>query len=111
MASPRKLLAQACPTTTNEDPFYKVPQGKETTIASLFISNNGAATTFSVRLALAIDTDKAAANRQYLYSVTPISANDTIQVAGGLTMSSGDALYVTSGVASRVAFQLFGRED
>ena len=103
----RGLLAQSQPSAAAESLIYTAPQSTTATISTMFICNQGAATTFRVRVAFR--GEETATTRQYIYYGTAIAANDTIAVTGGMTLSDGESMYGYS-VSGNVSFSLFGGE-
>ncbi len=101
-----KCLAQLAPAAGVETILYTAPVSRSVVVSSLWVCNQSAETTFSVRINIG---GAANAPKQLLFSNTTIEANDSLVAVSGITLAAGDVVKVTS-VSGSVSFMLFGDE-
>jgi hypothetical protein len=108
MATTYKILAQSAPISNTATPLYgPVGAGIQTVVSTISICNRGNASStyrISVRENGAADTAK-----QYLVFDTTIPATSTVTYTLGITLRTGDAIYVYSST-NNLSFNAFGSE-
>jgi len=106
MAEANKVLAQVKPAAATQTTLYTVPGGGVlSAVGHLTICNQGAATTFRVRINIAGAGDD---DKQYLFYDTPIGAGESIP-CGPIVMATTDVMKVYATLAT-VNFVLQGTE-
>lgn len=104
-----KVLGQAAPASTATTDLYTVGSGKTAVISTISITNV-TATAATARVYVRVAGATATAANALVYD-TPISANSTIGLTLGVTLSATDVLSVQTGTASALTFQAFGQEN
>jgi hypothetical protein len=108
MATTYKILAQSAPITNTATPLYgPVGAGIQTVVSTIAICNRGNASAtyrISVRENGAVDNAK-----QYIVFDSTIPATSTITYTLGITLRTGDAVYVYSST-NNLSFNAFGSE-
>lgn len=109
MPAAHKVLGQVCPAVANTDnTLYTVPAGGSAIISSLVVcAITAVSNTFTVRIAVA---GGALNNKQYVFSGTTLTPNQTAVLTAGLTLSAGDQIIVQCTGVNNVAFSVFGQE-
>lgn len=108
MATTYKILAQAAPITNTPTLFYgPVGAGINTVVSTLAICNRGnSSSTFRI----SIRENGAADNpKQYIAFDQTVPATSTITYTLGITLKTGDAIYVYSST-NNLSFNAFGSE-
>lgn len=106
MAETYKVLGQSAPSATTETDLYTVPSATSAVGSTLVIANRSTDTTFRVSVSVG---GGATANKDYLAYDSPITANDTLTLTLGFTLSTTDKVRVYAGSAN-LSFNLFGTE-
>jgi len=106
MPQAHKVLAQSNPAATTLTTLYTVPASTQAIASTLSVANLGVATTFRVAVRPAGET---VANRHYLVWDASVSANDSVFLTLGISLSATDVVSVFAGTAN-LAFSLFGVE-
>ena len=107
MATTYKVLAQAAPDATTETAVYTVPAATSAIISTMIITNqsiSSGAFRISVRL-----NGEALSQKNYIAYDTPISANDSINLTLGITLSAGDII-TTYCSSANMSVSIFGSE-
>lgn len=108
MATTYKILAQSAPVTTTATPLYgPVGTGIQTVVSTISICNRGSSSStyrISVRENGAVDSAK-----QYIVFDSTIPATSTITYTLGITLRTGDAIYVFAST-NNLSFNAFGSE-
>lgn len=107
MTDTLKVLAQVNPAATTLTTLYTVPAVTSTTVSSVVVCNQAAATgTFRISIQIAAAADNA---KQYLYFDTSVGANDTFVATIGMTLATSDVVKVYAS-STTISFSLFGVE-
>jgi hypothetical protein len=108
MATTYKILAQSAPAATTPTLLYgPVGAGINTVVSTLAICNRGAtSSTFRISIRENGAPDSA---KQYLAFDTTVPASSTITYTLGITLKTGDAIYVYASTAN-LSFNAFGSE-
>ena len=108
MATTYKILAQSAPVSTVITPLYgPVGAGIQTVVSTISICNRGNSSStyrLSVRENGAADSAK-----QYIVFDSTIPATSTITYTLGITLRTGDAIYVLAS-SNNLSFNVFGSE-
>lgn len=108
MADVLKVLGQVTPGDTNNTTLYTVPENTQTTVSSIVACNiTGGGLTFRIAIqpkGASID------NKHYIYYGKAVSANDSVFVMIGITLSDDDVVTVQSSSADDISFSIFGVE-
>jgi hypothetical protein len=108
MATTYKILAQSAPVGTTITPLYgPVGAGIQTVVSTISICNRGNSSStyrISVRENGAVDSAK-----QYIVFDSTIPATSTITYTLGITLKTGDAIYVYAST-NNLSFNAFGSE-
>lgn len=107
MAITYKVLGQSSPAATTPVDIYAVGTGKQTVVSTITICNrasSAAAYRISVR-----PSGATQAVQHYIAYDAPISANDTIALTLGLSLSATDVVTVYSSTTN-LSFNVFGSE-
>jgi hypothetical protein len=107
MADNLKVLGQLAPSATTDTDLYTVPENTQTTVSSVAaVNRSGGALTFRVAVR---PKGAAVENKHYIYYGKSVSANDTVFIIIGITLSDDDVIsvYASSGDMS---FSIFGVE-
>lgn len=108
MAFTYKILGQASPSDTSALLLYQAPSATSAIISSLSIANLlTSEKSFSVYVVASGDT---AADSNVLMKDIALAGNGAIQISVGITLGTGDAIYVKSNTASALTYQAFGSE-
>jgi uncharacterized membrane protein len=106
MATTYKVLGQVAPLATTDTILYTVPSATQAVCSTLSVCNRGSAATFRVQIKIA---GAASDNKQFVTYDAPVSANDTLLLTFGATLSAADVVVVYASTGD-VSFQLFGSE-
>lgn len=106
MADTYKILAQLKPGANVLTDLYTVPAATVTIVSMLTVCNQGAATAYTIKAAVAGEAD---ATKQATASLKAIAANATINEIVGATLGATDVLRVLNIIAT-CSFTLFGVE-
>lgn len=108
MATTYKILAQSSPTVATPTLLYgPVGAGINTVVSTLAICNRGSS---SSTFRISIRENGAADNpKQYIAFDTTVPAASTITYTLGITLKTGDAIYVYSST-NNLSFNAFGSE-
>jgi uncharacterized membrane protein len=107
MATTYKVLGQVAPLATTDTTLYTVPSATQAVCSTLSVCNRGgSAATFRVQIKIA---GAASDNKQFVTYDAPISANDTLLLTFGATLSAADVVVVYASTGD-ISFQLFGSE-
>ena len=108
MATTYKILAQSAPISNTATPLYgPIGAGIQTVVSTLVVCNRGAS---SSTYRISVRENGAADNaRQYLVFDATVPAASTITYTLGITLRTGDAVYVFSS-SNNISFNLFGSE-
>jgi len=90
------LTGQLDPAATTDTVLYTVAASKWVVVSGISLCNRGGAK-IKVRLMKVLSGD-AVANKTYYYYDLPVGANDTFQVTTGITLATGDKLYVRTDI-------------
>ena len=107
MTQTYRVLGQLAPAANTQTVLYTVGV-TSTIVSSIIICNTNSATaTFSISIGV---NGASITQKSYLYSGVSINGNSTIAEVLGLTLASGDVVWVTSSNAN-LSFNLFGQEN
>jgi hypothetical protein len=108
MATTYKILAQSAPISNTATPLYgPIGAGIQTVVSTLVVCNRGAS---SSTYRISVRENGAADNaKQYLVFDATVPAASTITYTLGITLRTGDAVYVFSS-SNNISFNLFGSE-
>lgn len=106
MASTYRVLGQVNPSATTLTSLYTCPAATSTVVSTLTICNLAGST--NVRVAIR-PSGAAIANQHYIVYDQYITANDTIILTLGITLSTTDVISVYAGTAT-VVFNAYGSE-
>lgn len=91
-----KTPGQAFPSASSTEILYAVPDGKQSTVSTLQVCNQASgAATFQVAIVLSGE-DLATSGKQYWYYNELLRGERAFAITLGITLSSGDAIYVQS---------------
>lgn len=107
MATTYKVLGQVCPPANTATPLYTVPSATSAIISTIVICNQ-AATSATFRIAVQPGGISVAAKHYIAYD-TVISANDSISLTIGITLSATDVITITTN-STTVSVNAFGTE-
>lgn len=107
MAKSYKILGQVNPTIDTATTLYTVPSSTDSIVSTINICNSGSAAT-TCRVA-AVPSGESLSLKHYLVYNATVSANDSISLTIGVTMTAGDLITVYASTGS-VAFSAFGSE-
>jgi hypothetical protein len=109
MATTYKVLGQALPAVQTQTVLYTVTTGKQCVVSSLVICNQTSAAA-SYRIAvLPFGETLIAADKHWIVYGATVGASDTTVVTPGITLASGDKIYVYGSTAT-ISFSVFGTE-
>jgi len=108
MALTYKILGQVAPASTTTTTLYTVPGIRlGAVISSINVCNQGStATSFSIAV---IPSGGSLTTSSYINYLTPIPGYDTVTMAIGMTMATGDTISVLA-TSYPVSFAAFGSE-
>jgi hypothetical protein len=108
MATTYKILAQSSPVSTTPTLLYgPVGAGINTVISTLAICNRGSSSsTFRISIR---ENGAADSAKQYIAFDTTVPATSTITYTLGITLKTGDAVYIYSST-NNLSFNAFGSE-
>lgn len=108
MATTYKILAQSSPVATTPTLLYgPVGAGINTVVSTLAICNRGSSSsTFRISIR---ENGAADSAKQYIAFDTTVPAASTITYTLGITLKTGDAIYVYSST-NNLSFNAFGSE-
>ena len=101
-----KVLGQSRPSASVLTDLYTVPNATQTTVSSLVICNQSAATTFRLSVAIVGTNDSLS---QYLAFDIPLDPNQLITLTLGITLGTTDKIRCQS-ASGLVSFNAFGVE-
>jgi len=107
MATTRKVLGQHVPSAAATDLMYTVPASTQAVVSSIVCCNT-ASTEDKISIAV-VESGDTIAPKNLLYYQLPITGENTFTSTIGITMNTGDMLYVYS-LYGNVAFSAFGQE-
>ena len=107
MANAYKVLGQVEPDATTLTTLYTVPASTSTIVSKLMCCNKASASG-TVRVAVR-PAGAVVADKHYIVYDLAVSANDTLEVVGGLTLATTDVLSVYASSADW-SFSAFGVE-
>lgn len=108
MAAIYKILDQTAPAATTATLAYGPVGANTSTIISTIAVCNRGATAATYRLSLR-ENGEADSPKQYLVYDAPVPGNSTVTWTIGVTLTTGDALWVYASNAN-LTFQAFGSE-
>lgn len=109
MAFGYKILGQSAPSDTNVANLYTVPANTEAIVSNIAVVNTtGSSAKYRIFVRADSGTSSAASNA-LAYDVT-VSANDTVFIAGTVTLLAGNILSVRTDTANSITFHAFGTE-
>jgi hypothetical protein len=108
MATEYKAIAQSAPAATTNTDVYTVPAGTQAIISTVWICN-GASSAGTIKMWLRV-AGATATRAQVIMDTTPVAANDTTTLNGGLTMGATDVLTVYCSNAD-MSINLSGAEN
>jgi hypothetical protein len=105
------ILGQATPSGSNAT-LYASPAATQTIMSTIAICNTtSTASTATVYVCKATgNTPASASTANALIYQMPISANSTQTLTIGLTLTSYDTVYVSTGTANSLTFHAFGSQ-
>jgi len=108
MATTYKILAQSSPVSTTPTLLYgPVGAGINTVVSTLAICNRGSSSsTFRISIR---ENGAADSAKQYIAFDTTVPATSTITYTLGITLKTGDAVYIYSST-NNLSFNAFGSE-
>jgi hypothetical protein len=107
MAYAYKVLGQSAPSATTNTDVYTVGSGKQAIISTITVANRSAV---GVTYRIAIRPAGATlANQHYIAYDVGVSANDTIALTLGITLTATDVVTVYASTAN-LSFGIFGSE-
>jgi hypothetical protein len=108
MATTYKILAQSSPVSTTPTLLYgPVGAGINTVVSTLAICNRGSSSsTFRISIR---ENGAADSAKQYIAFDTTVPATSTITYTLGITLKTGDAIYIYSST-NNLSFNAFGSE-
>lgn len=107
MAYAYKVLGQSAPSATTNTDVYTVGAGKQAIISTITVANRSAV---GVTYRIAIRPAGATlANQHYIAYDVGVSANDTIALTLGITLTATDVVTVYASTAN-LSFGIFGSE-
>lgn len=107
MAIEYKVLAQSAPSATTNTDIYTVGAGKQAIVSTITVANRSAV---GVTYRIAIRPAGATlANQHYIAYDVGVSANDTIALTLGITLTATDVVTVYASTAN-LSFGIFGSE-
>ena len=106
MGTPResKSLGASIPTAGVDTALYTVPTGKTVTDVTVFVCNQAA--TASETIVAVVPSGQSLGSAYYILDST-VGAKESVQVSG-ISLVSGDKIYVKSVGTSSVSYQAFG---
>jgi hypothetical protein len=108
MATTYKILAQSAPVATTNTLLYgPVGAGIQTVVSTIAICNRGN-TSATYRISVR-ENGAADSTKQYLVFDTTIPSTSTITYTLGITLKTGDAIYILSST-NNLSFNAFGSE-
>lgn len=107
MPQAHKVLGQVNPSATSLTTLYTVPASTQAICSTLSVCNTSSTST-TFRIAVR-PSGAAISTSQYLAFDTTISANDSVFLTLGISLSATDIISVYS-AANTLAFSLFGVE-
>lgn len=108
MATAYKILGQSKPLDTSNATLYTVPSSTEAIVSTITVANITAADQ-TFRIYVVGSGDSAVTGNAIAYDST-LSANSFTAFTLGLTLETGDAIVVRTGVGDTITFQAFGTE-
>ena len=107
MAISYKVLAQSAPSATTNTDVYTVGSGKQAIISTITVANRSAVgVTYRIAIRPAGST---LANQHYIAYDVGVSANDTIALTLGITLTATDVVTVYASTTD-LSFGIFGSE-
>ncbi len=107
MATTRKILGQHIPAATATELMYTVPASTQTVISSIVCCNtSSAADVFSIAV---VPSGGSVTPETIIYYSLPLGYPETFTATIGITMNSGDMIYVYS-LSGGISFSAFGQE-
>jgi hypothetical protein len=107
MAKNYKVLGQVTPAAVTATTAYTVPSSTESVISTITVCNRSAS---AVTYRIAIRPDgETLADKHYIAYDSSISANDTVALTLGITLSQLDVVTVYASTVN-ISFNLFGSE-
>jgi hypothetical protein len=106
MASAYKVLGQSNPSATTLTTLYTVPSATSAVVSTLSVCNLSTAATIRVAVRPA---GASIANSHYLIYDAVLSANDSVFLTLGISLSTTDVVSVYASSAT-VSFSLYGSE-
>lgn len=108
MAFGYKILGQVAPADTNAADLYTVPASTEVIISTIAVANvSSSDVTYTIYVR---EAGAAAADSNKLVGGATASANSTVTVSVGITLSATDVVSVQTGTADAITFHAFGTE-
>jgi len=107
MAIAYKVLAQSAPSATTNTDIYTVGSGKQAIISTITVANRSA-TARTYRIAIR-PAGATLANQHYIAYDVGVSANDTIALTLGITLTATDVVTVYASTTD-LSFGIFGSE-
>ena len=109
MATTYKILGQLAPTSTvSPSAVYTVPSSTSAVVSTISICNR-ATSSATYSLAVVANGQNGTLNDIYITFDAPIGANETIFLTVGMTLASGDAIYIVPSTAN-LTVNMFGSE-
>jgi len=107
MTTTRKVLAQHVPAAAATELMYTVPTGAQAVISSLICCN---LSSLEDKATIAVvESGDSLASKNIIYYQLPIGGENTFVATIGITMNTGDMLYVYS-LNGTTSFSAFGQE-
>ena len=108
MATTYKVLAQFAPTVTAyPSVVYTVPSSTSAVVSTVSICNRG--TTPSTYTLAVLQSGGSTEDKIYVTYDAPIAANETIFLTVGMTLATGDSVYIRPSNAN-LTVNMFGSE-
>jgi hypothetical protein len=104
-----KVLGRKAAAATTAEELYAVPSGSSAVVSTIVVANRSTSSR-TYRLAVKPTSGTSLADEHYIaYDVT-ISANDSVALTMGVTLSSGNVIVTYASAASSLTFTAFGSE-
>lgn len=110
MTTTYKILGQVNSTANAEVNVYTVPLATQASISSIVITNiDSVGASFSLSFVPSADAGHASQSKHFAIYNKSIQAGETQEITGGITLSAGDVIRITSSTANLIA-NVYGGE-
>ena len=109
MANAYKILGQVAPVANTLTTLYTVPAGRSAVVSTINICNQSTANNQDIRVAVVPSGATANAYHYVAYGL-PVPYSDSINLALGITLATGDFIQVYANNTTSISFAAFGLE-